>query len=141
MRDTTENDEPRPTRDVGAEAAETVARSPSGAAFVAEDERAPRRVPSDREHPPALNDSSPHELAAWIPAPEPQAQLPAEELSIQFLLPHLELDAAMAAGPLGGKPARTLRRLRDSIRRDALKAAQIELWPDDEAFASHISRI
>ena len=117
------DEELHPTQGLDTGFAQTFVRNPAGAAFDrvedgAEPESAPSPCSSAALHPEAAENDAPELLA-----PPERAEPPA-----QPFFPAFEPDDAAA------ERARQMtrpRRLRDSTRKKALKAAQIELWPDD----------
>ena len=92
----------------------------------------PGSILSGSNHPPPRT-AQHHEPVAEASAPGPQPKADAAELPTQYLFLHLVSDDPVKARlGLGGKQAVGLRPPRGSPRKRARKAAQIELWPDDE---------
>ena len=128
VRDVAEEGEPYPTQDLEADFARTLAHDPVGAeAAVVEGSAEPEGAPSESAPSPRPNAASHHESAGNV-APGPQAPLKRAEPPTQPLLPTFELDDAAegCARQVTHAP-----RPRDSTRMKTLKAAQIELWPND----------
>jgi hypothetical protein len=134
VREITEDQEQRhPAHNVAITAADQAGRGLADPTFgPSAGNLEPGSILSGSNHPPPRT-AQHHEPVAEASAPGPQPKADAAELPTQYLFLDLVSDDPVKARlGLGGKQAVGLRPPRGSPRKRARKAAQIELWPDDE---------
>ena len=138
VRDIADEDERNPASGEEVGSAETFARdSVSAASGLERDGGESRSATFGHKYVPAPNGGMHRDPAVGVSASEPLALPETAEPPIQSLFPNFELgDVAAAHVQHDGKQATRPRRPRDLSLKKTLRAAQIEMWPDDENSAS-----
>src|SRR5215204_2876526 len=137
VRDITDDlDEPHLAPNVAIQAVDQGRQDPAEPAHRSEADSAEAIHPPFRADHALLGAALQHEPAGETSSLDPHPRAGAEEALSQYTLPGLGSEDALETPLAPGKKKPTRPRRPRSSSSKALKAAQIELWPDDEGVSS-----